>query len=173
MGERNFTKKKPGIKLTVTPVRRKLAVVVVLLTIGTLVFESEVLHVFSPDGSVEDGKQAADPFSDIESILAEFGDDEETPNAAGSESGGSSQLAAADESFPLLIPSDDTATEVPARTVSFPGQSSAKTTTGRAEYGRPQSTFPASETYGFHSDRSDHPPAATGIRFTGGIQPIQ
>ncbi len=172
MGERNFTKKKPGITLTVTPVRRKLAVAVVVLTIGTVAFESEVLDVFSSAGSVADGNQPSDPFSDLELILEEFGDDEESPSAPRTESEVGTQSAAADDTFPMLIPSADAPTAVSARPVSFPRQ--LKETSGvQTDHGQPPSALRGSGAYSFHATNSDQSAAATGIRFTGDIQPNQ
>ncbi|HIE98276.1 MAG TPA: hypothetical protein EYG03_23260 [Planctomycetes bacterium] len=173
MGERKFKKNKPELKLSVAPGRRKLAIAVVLLTIGAVTFESELLQIFAPADSVAEGRQGSDEFSDLESILAEFGDDDASPNTPRSESEMSSQPTVADDSLPLLIPSEDAATEDPARMVSFAQESSSEKPDVHTDHGQSQSMFPAGGGYGFQSTRSDHPPAATGIRFTGHIQPIQ
>ena len=174
MAKRKLTKEKPGITLSVTPVRRKLAMGAVLITIVAVTLESEFLQVLNPGGSIEEGGQQHDDLSDLESILTEFGDDEESPDTPGSKSKVSTQLTTADESFPLLIPSVDEVAEVPARSVSFPRQSPSERPGMPTGHGQSPSTVPGGGggAYSFHSTRSDHPPAATGIRFTGDIQPI-
>ena len=173
MAGRNFTKKKPGITLSITPARRKLAIVAVVLTAGAVALESEVLDVVNPAGSTEKGGQPSDEFSELESILSEFGSDEDSPNTPQSESEVNTQLAAADESVPLLIPSVDEAKEIPARSVSFPRHSSSAKAGVQTGHSPSPSTFPGSGAHSFHSTRSDRPRVATGIRFTGDIQPIQ
>lgn len=159
MSERKSKKAKPRLTLSAEPQRRKLACVVVVLTIGAVAFESDLLSILNPAGSVENDGQGTDDFSELDSMLAEFSDPDDQRDTLRSQRESDAQLADSQETTPLLIPTFDTATEVPARSVSFPQQSSSGSSSTRP--------------YGRHSAYSDRNPAATGIRFTGGIQPIQ
>jgi hypothetical protein len=66
MGEPKFTKKKPGVKLSVPPERRKLAIIVAALTIGGGALDSELLGIFSCDDSATEAGQECDAFSELE-----------------------------------------------------------------------------------------------------------
>ena len=170
MGERKFTKKRPVLKLSVTPERRKLAIIVALLTLGGVALDSDLLNIFSTDDSAAAASQKSDQFSELESMLAEFGTDAETPDTS---SAAENQTVAAEQSSPLLIPSVDTPAEVPASHVSFPQQTYDTSTDAQPDDSPSASGFSGSGGYGFASPRPDHRASVTGIRFTGNIQPIQ
>lgn len=170
MGDRKFTKKKPGLKLSVTPERRKLAIIVALLTMGGVALDSDLLKVFSTDDSATAASQESDQFSELETMLAEFGTDAETPDK---NSAAENHAVATEQSSTLLIPSVDTPVEVPASHISLPQQTDDTSTDALAFDSPSPSEFSASSGYGVDSPRPDHGASVTGIRFTGNIQPIQ
>ncbi len=173
MGEPKFTKKKPGVKLSVAPERRKLAIIVAALTIGGGALDSELLGIFSSDDSATEAGQESDAFSELESMLAELGSDAETPNTPQSDPAGRTHAVATNELSPLLIPHGNTPTEIPASNVSFPQQSYSESTHAQPEDSVLPSDFPGGGGYGSNSPRPDHRASVTGIRFTGNILPIQ
>jgi hypothetical protein len=173
MGERKFTNKKPRVTLSVTPERRKLAIIVALLTMGGVALDSELLNIFSADDSATAASQESDEFSELESMLAELDTDPEASNTPQTNPAAETQALAAEELSPLLIPSVDTPTEVPASHVSFPQQAYGTSTEAQPDDSPSSARFPGSSGYGFDSPRPDHRASVTGIRFTGNIQPIQ
>jgi hypothetical protein len=173
MGERKFTKKKPRVKLSVAPERRKLAIIVAALTIGAVALDSELLGIFSSDDSATEASQESDAFSELESMLAELDSDAETPNTPQSDPAGGPHAVATDELTPLLIPHADTPTKISASNVSFPQQLYSETAHAQPDNSVSPSEFPGGGRYGSNSPRPEHRASVTGIRFTGKIQPIQ
>ncbi|MDG1895390.1 MAG: hypothetical protein P8J37_10810 [Fuerstiella sp.] len=170
MGERKFKNKKTRVTVSVTPERRKLAIIVAVLTLFGIVLESDPLNVFSTDDSLNDVSQESDEFSDLESMLAEFSGDAATPDTQQPQADPSREThaIAAVESSSLLIPSTETPTEVPDSNVSFSQSSEFRTAVDA-----PPSSLTGGREYGFSSAHTNRPASVTGVRFTGSIQPIQ
>ncbi|MCP4509563.1 MAG: hypothetical protein GY826_24570 [Fuerstiella sp.] len=173
MGVRKVTKKKPGPKPSVTPERRRLAIVVAILTMGGVVLDMDVLSIFSSSDSNQPDSHEPNEFSELESMLADFGSDAAAPNAQRTEPTVRTQPVALEEPSPLLVPTMDMATEIPVRNVSLPQPPDTEVSGVHPDDTLLPSRFPGTSPYGSGSPLPGHRASVTGIRFTGNIQPIQ